>query len=231
MIAVHENRVRAIEDKREHSPILAIKRLYPRRRRPLMSTWVGAIVETAGRADFWDIARKHRIAPATSETPKYVLIHCDIDFEVHARLAEALSRDIDAMALGFLAQTTVDVHELRAFKSGTSIRRLGYSRDDNGWLQVEGTPQSWERAYFFDDGSTSDDDGLWPDMLWDDITDQDIARFEAARRTGDASAVMDLMHPSSTVPLQRVCESFGVDPDQPHGFWKKRSLLSRLFSR
>ncbi len=56
-----------------------------------MSTWVGAIVETAGRADFWDVARKHGVDSITLEIPKYVLVECSVGFDFHAsvRLAEA----------------------------------------------------------------------------------------------------------------------------------------------
>lgn len=199
-----------------------------------MSTWVGAIIETAGRADFWDVARKHGVDGTTQEIPKYVLIDCDVgfDFHVSVRLAEALSRDLGGTAIGFVVQTTADVHEVHAFSNGTSQRRLAYSRDDDGWVQAEGTPQPWERAYFFDDAAStaSDDASRWLDMLWDDMSDEDVARYEAARRAGDASSVMDLMHPSSTMPMHRVCASFGVQPDRPLGRWtKKRSFLSRLF--
>ena len=200
-----------------------------------MSTWVGTIVETAGRADFWDLARKHGIDGTTKEIPKYVLVECDVGGDVHAsvRLAEALSRDVGATAIGFVVQTTADVHEIHAFSKGAAIRRLAYSRDNDGWVQVEGTPQPWERAYFFDDAAStaSDDADRWPDMLWDELSEEDVARYEAARRQGDASSVMDLMHPSSTLPMIRVCESFDVQVDPPLGRWKQRSLLSRLFGR
>jgi len=65
--------------------------------------------------------------------------------------------------------------------------------------------------------------------LFDDISDMDAARYEAAKRIGDATAVMDLLHPSSTAPMWRVCESFGVRADGPHGHWKKPTMWSRLF--
>jgi hypothetical protein len=187
------------------------------------------IVETLGRSDFWDIARKHGVDAATREVPSYVLIDCDVgfDFEVSVRLAEGLSTDLQALAIGFVVQTTADVHQLHAFRNGAAIRRLVYSRDDDGWVQVEGTPQPWERAYFFADVV----DELGPDMLSDEVSDDDVARYEAARRAGDATAVLDLMHPSSTAPVHRLCESLGVRGDRPLGRWKKRSLLSRLFAR
>lgn len=199
-----------------------------------MSTWVGAIIETAGRGDFWDVARKHGVDGTTQEIPKYVLVECDVggDFHASVRLAEAMSRDLGATAIGFVVQTNADVHEVHAFSNGVALRRLAYSRDDDGWVQVEGTPQAWERAYFFDDAASTSDSDRWPDVLWDDMSDEDVARYEAARLAGDASSVMDLMHPSSPVPMHRVCATFGVQPDRPLGRWtKKRSFLSRLFAR
>jgi hypothetical protein len=188
-----------------------------------MSTWVGAIIETAGRADFWAIARKHGVIAQTQALPKFVLIDCEPGlgfFEASFRLAEAMSKDLGAMAIGFVAQTAVDVHQLHVFNKGSVIRQLDYVRDEGGWLEVQGTAQPWERAYFFDD-----------DMLSDELSEEEKDRYEAARRAGDASGVMDLMHPSSTEPLCRVCATFDLRPDQPLGRWKKRSLFSRLFRR
>lgn len=200
-----------------------------------MSTWVGTIIETAGRADFWDVARKHGIDGTTQEVPKYLLVECDVghDFNASVRLAAAMSRDLEATAIGFVVQTTVDVHEVHAFSKGAAIRRLAYSRDRDGWMQVEGSAQPWECAYFFDDAAstTSDDAPRWPDMLSDDLSEKDVARYEAARRQGDASSVIDLMHPSSTAPMHRVCAYFEVRPNRPLGRWKKPSFLSRLFGR
>ncbi|MBI5478576.1 MAG: hypothetical protein HY906_06975 [Deltaproteobacteria bacterium] len=200
-----------------------------------MSTWVAAVVETAGRADFWEIARNHGVQATIADVPKYALIECDagFDFQASVRLAEALSRDLGTTSLGFVVQTNADVHELHAFSSGPAVRRLAYSRDSGGWLQVEGTAQPWERAYFFDEaGSTkTDDSGRWPDMLWDDLSDEDLARYEAAKAAGDPATVMDWMHPSSTAPMHRVCGFLGIHADRPAGSWRKPSLWSRVFGR
>jgi hypothetical protein len=199
----------------------------------LMGTWVGALVETQGRPDFWDGARTHGVRPLVPAVPQVALINCEIglDFQASIRLAEALSRDLATMALAFVAQTAADAYELQAFARGVPVRRLAYSRDDGGWLQVEGTPQPWERAFFFDDVSTAGDDGQWPDMICDDLSEEDLARYEDARRAGDATRVMDLLHPSSMEPLLRVCAFFDVTPDSPAGEWKKRSVWSRLRGR
>jgi hypothetical protein len=105
-----------------------------------MSTWVGAIIETVGRTDFWDVARKHGVDATTQDIPKYVLIDCDVgfDFDASVRLAEAMSRDLGTTAIGFVVQTTADVHEVHAFSKGTAIRQLAYLRDNDGWCGSRG---------------------------------------------------------------------------------------------
>ena len=113
---------------------------------------------------------------------------------------------------------------------GTCVRRLVYNQDEGGWIIVEGKPQSWERAYFFDTGSTSES-GTWPDLLFDELSDEDVKRYEEAKRAGDAMSVLSLLHPSSTVPMLRVCDSLGIKADQPAGTWKKRSFRARLFGQ
>jgi len=176
------------------------------------------------------VAAKHGVQLVVETVPPFVLIECKagFDFRASIRLAEALSRDLATMAIGFVVQTNSDVHEMHTFIDGSCVRRLGYSRDEGGWIDVEGEPQSWERTYFFDERSTADGD-TWPDMLSDEISDDDLKRYEAAKRAGDASQVLSLLNPSSTAPMSRVCESFGLKGDQPAGRWKKRSFWSRLF--
>ncbi|WAS96462.1 hypothetical protein [Nannocystis punicea] len=197
-----------------------------------MSTWVAALIETQGRRDFWDLAREQGVEPLSTDVPARVLV----DFEPSGReaavqIAQALSAELSASCLAFAAQTNADVYELHAFERGARVRRLAYSRDGGGWFRVEGEVQPWERAFFFDEASTSADSDAWPDMLWDELADEDVARYEAARRAGDASAVLDLLHPSSTGPLRRLCDALGVSPDAPLGRWRKPGLGSRLLRR
>jgi hypothetical protein len=197
-----------------------------------MATWVACIIETKRRPDFWDVVRKHGVRSSADDVPTYVLIDCDsaFDFLASVRLAAVLSSELAAMAIGFVVQTTSDVHIVHAYVNGQAIRRLEYNRDDGGWGLVEGAPQAWERAYFFDDGTT-EDGGNWPDLLADELSDDDVARYEEAKRAGDPSPVMALLHPSSTAPMWRVCKSFGIkDGSEPAGVWKKPSFFSRLFS-
>jgi len=197
-----------------------------------MSTWVGTIVATTGTSDFWKVAAKHGVQQAVEGVPPFVLIQCEVGFDFRAsiRLAEELSRDLATMAIGFVVQTNSDVHEMHTFMNGKCVRRLGYSRDEGGWIDVDGEAQSWEGAYFFDEGSTADGDS-WPDMLSDELSDDDIRRYEEAKRIEDASQVLSLLNPSSTAPMLRVCDSLGIMADEPSGRWKKRSLWSRLFGR
>jgi hypothetical protein len=196
-----------------------------------MGTWVAAIVETTGRPDFWEVARRHGVEPLTRLLPPHALIDCGLEYGTSFRVAENLSRDLGAMAIGFALQTCADVHVTHVFARGERIRRLGYDRDDDGWTLVEGAPQQWERVYFFDEASSTAADGRWPDMLDDELSAGDIARYEEAKRTGDPTSVMDLLRPSSMGPMLRVCGFFGVNPDSPAARWKKPSLLSRLFGR
>ncbi|MBZ5713894.1 hypothetical protein [Nannocystis pusilla] len=198
-----------------------------------MSTWVGAIVETQGRRDFWDLARKQGVEPLATDVPARVLIEFEPRGgpEAAERTAQALSGELSTSGLAFAAQTCSDVYELHAFERGACVRRLVYSRDEGGWLRVEGDVQPWEPAFFFDDASTAPDSDGWPDMLHDELAAEDVARFEAARRAGDPSAVLDLLHPSSTAPLWRLCAALDVPPDAPLGRWKKPSLWARLVRR
>jgi hypothetical protein len=196
-----------------------------------MGRWSGAIVETNGRIDFWTIARKHGVEPLSSAIPERVLIECNDGFDpwASAKLAEALSRDVGAGTLGFHVDTNVDTHLLQAFHAGARVRRLDYAREGRGWEAVEGSVQSWERAYFFDLDSTTAP-GEWPEMLADDGADEDLARYEMAKRAGDATPVLDLLRPSSVRAIRRACAFLNVQPDSPSARWRRPSFWSRLFS-
>ncbi|WP_437656983.1 hypothetical protein [Sorangium sp. So ce1182] len=190
-----------------------------------MSTWIGAVVETRGREDFWDILRRHGVELlATGAPPAFAFIECTKAFSALAppAFSGALSRDVGGMVLAFFAQTNVDVYELQCFRSGERVRLLEYTRDRGGWLKQEGEVQPWERSFFFEEGSTVDG-AAWPDLLDTELSElsgEDRARYEAAKRSGDATPVLDLLHPHSTRPLHRLCASFGVDPSAPVGRWR-----------
>ncbi len=210
-----------------------------------MSSWVAVLVETRGRADFWEIAKRHDVEAADlakrpgaaidrdggSGASPVVLLDCGHAYGVSFRLAESLSRDLATTALGFAAQTTADVHEARVFREGTLVRGLAYNRDAGGWKEVVGAVQPWERAYFFDEKSSTADDTRWPEMLYDELSEADIARYERAMAAGDPTPVLDLLHPSSLRPMRRVCRFYQIDPDRPAGHWRRPSLWSRLLRR
>jgi hypothetical protein len=61
-----------------------------------MTTWVGALIETKGRADFWELAGKYSVQPLSPAVPLHALIVCVARFDVLVamRLAEALSREL-----------------------------------------------------------------------------------------------------------------------------------------
>ncbi|NUP05400.1 MAG: hypothetical protein HOW73_04995 [Polyangiaceae bacterium] len=199
-----------------------------------MATYIAAIVETGGREDFWDIARRHNVEPlAGANVPTRALITCGTtsDFESSLRLAEALARELDTTSVGFYAQTSSDCYEVRAFERGQNTRRLAYARDQGGWLHVEGTTQAWEACLFFDDKASTDaSSDRWPDTIYDELSDETIARYEAAKAAGDPASVMDFLHPSIGA-IRRMCAFFGVDADTPTAHLRKPSLWSRWFAR
>ena len=191
-----------------------------------MGTWLGVVVETRDRSDFWEIAQRHQVVPQVRSAAPHVFIECQAQlyFNAPMRLAEALSRDLATMAIGFLAQTATDVHKLSVFRRGVCVRRLVYSRDQGGWVRAAGAPQSFERFYFFGGEQK-------PDMLDDDASREDIARYRVAREAGDATGILDILHPSSVLPLIRMVEHFGIDPDSPMGRYERPSWWKRLLGR
>lgn len=193
-----------------------------------MSTWIAAIVASGRRPDFWSVASAHGIRPLESSVPEYVLVDCNagFQFDVSIELAAAVSRELGTNGIGFVAQTAVDVYEIEVFEAGRRVRRLAYSRDEGGWLEVLGVPQRWEPAFFF--GDEGDAVGELSDMMYDDVTDDDLALYERAKRHGDVTAAIHLLHPSSLRPLHRLCRHFEVDPQRPSATWRGPSLWSRI---
>lgn len=168
------------------------------------------------------------MSAAINTVPARALIGCDVsDFEASTRLAQALSAELATVAIGLFMQTVSDVYGVRVFESGQLVRRLEYSRDDGGWLEVSGTPHQWESVLFFDGPANRTNDGHWPDTIYDDLEDADIARYEAARQRGDASGVMDLVHATQD-GLYRVAEALGVKPDTHEGYYRKPRWWQRF---
>jgi len=179
-----------------------------------VASWIAAIVDTGGRADFWTVVRRHHVFAAIDTVPARALIgFSDLrDFEASTRLAQELSTAVSTTAIGLFMQTVSDVYGLRVFTCGQLVRRIDYSRDEGGWVEVSGTPQSWEPVLFFD-GPASPDATRWPDTIYDDLDDADLTRYEAARQMGDAAPVMDLVHATGG-GIHRVVKALGVTPDK-----------------
>jgi hypothetical protein len=205
-----------------------------------MGTFLGIIVETGERADFWSIAQGHRIEPlaALGEiVSPHVLVSCwDAgwpDWKAMPTVARELSRSLDGACLALGAQTSASVLDVHAFDRGIATRVLQHG-DSAGWARVEGTAQPWEPALLFDE---VEDFGLeagrdWPHVLYDEISADDVERYRSARRDGDPGRVLDLLVPDHLNPIDRVCRYFGVDWQQPMGRWRpKSSLLSRWLRR
>lgn len=200
-----------------------------------MATWIGALVETRDHADLAALLAEHHIEMVGPSAP-WILVHCDAGLS-HLHLpdfAEALSLKLDASVIGFLVQTTGGVEQIEHWQAGKLVRKLEYSGDAGGWVTQAGTPQPWERAYFFAEDESTAEDGTWPSNLGDELTDDERARYECARAAQDASGIMDLLVGASLWPLQRLCRHFGVDPCQPAAqnfprkSWKPRVVLAAV---
>ncbi len=147
-----------------------------------------------------------------------MLVAC-ADLGKTEELARAMSRELDTACIAFEGQSGADAYGVWVFRGGECVRKLVYSRDYGGWLEQSGDAQPWERAFFFGER----------DMIGDELSDADLARYDRAKETGDAAAVMDILAPSSLGAFGRIFESLGVDPEKPHGRFHKPSLLGRLF--
>jgi hypothetical protein len=196
-----------------------------------VATWIAAIVASGGRPDFWDVLQTHGVHPVQPTVPEHALIDCGAasQFRASIDLAAALSRELRTDSIGFFAQTSADVYEIEAFEDGRRVRRLAYSRDYGGWLEVLGAPQKWEPAFFFGDRAETPH-VEHPEMLSEEVSEDDVVRYEQARRTGDPGPVIDLLHPSSLAPLYRLCRHFDTDPRHAVATWRRASLWSRVLS-
>lgn len=149
-----------------------------------MSTWAGAIVQTGGRSDFPAIAAKYHITVQDGTGP-WIGVHGNVNFAslCPPAFAEALSRDLGGTVVAFFVQTTSRVEQVQHWENGCAVRTLTYSGDGGGWV-TEGRPQPWERACFFADGESTSEGATWPSNLGDELSDEDVARYDQARRPG-----------------------------------------------
>jgi hypothetical protein len=181
-----------------------------------MATWAGAIVETRGRTDFPAIAAAHRITVTGPVTP-WVLVQGSVSFAAPGPpvFAEALSRELQGTVLAFVVQTTASVERLEHWEKGQLVRKLEYAGDAGGWVTRQGTPQAWEGVYFFAEDEGTAEDMAWPLNLGDELSAEQLTRYERARAAKDASGILDLLQGGSLWQLHRLCEHYGLDPSKP----------------
>jgi hypothetical protein len=190
-----------------------------------MPTYIGAIIETRGAPDFWAVAAKHGIQPTPGgptppAVPPTLLVECALSLSALGlpAFAQPLSAALGGEVVAVAVQTTGCTAAFVTYQNGVQVRRLEYIADSGGWVTIEGAPQAWEPAAFFDpDGRTdpSQAEAPWPDVLRDELSEADLARYEAARAAGDPSAVLDLIRADSSGPVQRLCRHYGLDPRSP----------------
>jgi hypothetical protein len=200
-----------------------------------MATWIGAIIDGAPPAARRAAAERHRIVLEADDQPR-LLVHAE------ARLgalgpppfARAISEELGCTVVAFAVQTAASVEEIEQWESGRLVRKLQYCADQGGWITREGEPQPWESTYFFADDEGTEDGKPWPSNLGDEISDEDIARYDRARAARDASSIMDLLSGGSTRAIERLCRFFGVDPRRPGGAhrpptnWKPRIVVAAI---
>lgn len=193
-----------------------------------MATLIGAIVETKAQSSLRILGESHGIVWESladeEEVPPYVWVSVTPRIR-HLGLpifVEGLSRELGTMVLAFAVQTAGSNSEVAEYVAGESQRHLAYEGEAGGWTRVEGAPRPWEATLFFRPGSSPalDDGSSWPDTLEDEISDEDVARFEAARVAGRPDQVLDLLHLESVWPFMRLFERYGLDFQNPEGSWQ-----------
>jgi hypothetical protein len=183
-----------------------------------VATWQGALIRADDIDRLLELAARYRIVVSNPSGP-WLLI--DVEPQL-GRLgppsfSEKLSRDMQTSVIGFFLQTTVTNERVEHWENGTLVRELEYYLDGGGWIAQRGTPQPWEAAYFFSDDEGTRDDENWPRNLSDEISTDDIARYEDARSKQSAGPVMDLLSGGS---ISRLCAFYGVDPKRPAGYYR-----------
>lgn len=183
-----------------------------------MSSWVAAIVKMP--SDAYGKLHTHHVESTSSAVKPWLLIDCKDQLGKVETFGEVLARDLDSDVLAIVAQTNADAYGIWHFHSDRRVRAIEFSRDSGGWLVDDGDTQDWERALFFDPrSSTKDDDQPWPDTLPDDISDEDLARYEVAKKKGDSRSIQNLLHLHSLAPFERLCRHFDLEWNKPSAIW------------
>ncbi|MBK6919948.1 MAG: hypothetical protein IPH07_21300 [Deltaproteobacteria bacterium] len=200
-----------------------------------MSTWIGAIIDGAPPAELRAAAARHRIVLDVEDQPR-LLVQAEVRLGALGLppFAKAISEELGCTVLAFAVQTAASVEEIEQWESGRLVRKLQYAADQGGWITREGEPQPWESTYFFADEEGTEEGKSWPGNLGDEITDEDLARYDRARAARDASGIMDLLSGGSAGSIDRLCRDFGVDPRRPGGIyrpptnWKPRIVIAAI---
>jgi len=182
----------------------------------------------------WTKLRALHVESTSSAMTPWLLVDAGTRFGKIEAFGESVARDLGTEVIAISAQTSADAYGLWHFRGSERVRVLVYSRDEGGWITDQGSTQDWEPTFFFDDRASTaagDDANDWPDNLYDDMSDDDRVRYEAAKTIGDARSILGLLHPSSLAPFTRLCWHFGLELQKPGAVWSppKLGLLSKLF--
>jgi hypothetical protein len=183
-----------------------------------MATWQGALIRAVTTDRLLELAERYRIVVSDPSGP-WVLINVDPQY---GRLgpppfAQGLSKDLNTSVIAFFLQTTVSNERVEHWENGELVRELEYYQDGGGWIAQGGTPQAWEGDYFFSDDEGTGDTENWPRNLSDEVSTEDVARYEEARSKHTPGPIMDLLMGGS---ITRLCRFCGVDPKRPSGYYK-----------
>ena len=184
-----------------------------------MATWQGALIHAEVSDRLLEAAARYRIVVSDRSGP-WVLIDVEPQYGRLGppRFARALSKDLNTSVIAFFLQTTVSNERVEHWQNGELLRELEYYEEGGGWTAQGGTSQPWEADYFFSDREgTGDDAQDWPRNLADDVSNDDIARYEEARAKRTPAPIMDLLRGGS---ITRLCKFHGVDPNQPGGYYR-----------
>ncbi|MEM1034668.1 MAG: hypothetical protein AAGN82_30290 [Myxococcota bacterium] len=203
-----------------------------------MHAWAGAFVKWNGGEKLVETLDAHFIDVVARElAPGWLYVRVAASEERGGRVpefAESLSRSLESEVVAFHVDPEAGIQDLVAFEAGRHVRTLRHRRDEGGWQPGEGTPRPWEEHLFFagrpelpaaDDAAPSDGDGTssaspsaaGPENLRPELSAAERERYRGARRTGDASAVFDLLTAGYTSDLERLGRHLGIDPKRPHG--------------
>jgi hypothetical protein len=187
-----------------------------------MGTWIGAFVEQKGRSDLREVLATCNITLEGSPEGDWIHVMAEVSLASLKTppFGEALSRELGGRVIGFLLQTTASVEEIVCWENGEQVRRLSYFGDEGGWLHHEGEPQDWEPTYFFEAERGTAQGQPWPMNLDEELSDEDIARYEEAKAAGDAEPILDLIQVGSGWGLYRLAEHLGVRADAPDAIYR-----------